>query len=220
LAIKRKDHENLTDTAIQKVINGFAATPPMKKKDAYEILNISANPTRLQKIIDEYLEQKERDKKFREANRGKAAQPHEIKRIIEEYLDRTPIADIAKGLYRNSAFVKAIIHKVGVPTRGVGEDYVNYSPLPDQCLADEFEIGSVAWSSKYAGPCIIEKEVSPSKDGEAKVYRIYVLQPYEEPEVNYVRNVGKPGFYAHQPAYELGKLDHLKQYGVDVTKKV
>lgn len=220
MAVRKKDGENLTDAAIDKVIEGLAATPPMKKKDAYEILNISANPTRLQKIIDERLESIARDKKFRELNRGKPAQNHEIKRIIEEYLDGTPIAEIAKNLYRNSGFVKSIIQKVGVPTRGVGEDYTNYSPLPDQCISEEFTPGEVAWASKYSGPCIIEKFVSKSSDNEANVYQIYVLEPFEEPEVNYIRNVGKSGFYAYQPAYELGKLDHLKQYGVDVTKKV
>lgn len=218
--VKRKDHENLTDKAIQFVIDGLAASPPMTKKAAYEHLNINPNPTRLQKIIDEYLETKAREKKFRDANRGKAAQPHEIKVIIEQYLEGEPIADIAKQLYRNSSFVKSIIQNVGVPTRGVGEDYLHYSPLPEQCVASEFNAGEVAWSSKYAGPCIVEKYVSRSVDGLANVYQVFVLEPYEEPEVRYVRNVGKAGFYAYQPAYELGKLDHLKQYGVDVTRKV
>lgn len=220
MAIKRKDHENLSDETIQRVIDGLAATPPMKKKDAYELLNIAANPTRLTKIIEEFLEGKARDKRLREANRGKPAQKHEIKYAIEEYLIGTPIAEIARTLYRNSGFVNTIIQNVGVPTRGVGENYMNYSPLPEQCLAEEFNPLEIAWTSKYSSPCIIEKLVSKSSDGEANVYKIYVLEPYDEPEVRYVRNIGTAGFWAYQPAYELGKLDHLRQYGVDVTKRV
>ena len=218
--VKKKDHENLSDANIEKVIKLLEAQPPITKKEACEILNISYNTTRLAKIIEQFKEEKARNKKLRDANRGKPAQPHEIKYAIEQYLDGTPTGEIANSLFRNPGFVKAIIQKVGVPTRGVGEDYTNYSPLPEQCVSDTFEAGETAWSSKYSGPCIIDKEVSQSVDGEAKVYRIYVLEPFEEPEERYVRNIGKSGFYAHQPAYELGKLDHLKQYGVDISKRV
>jgi hypothetical protein len=218
--VKRKEHENLSDANIEKVMAGLNGTPPITKKDACAILNISYNTTRLQKIIDEYLHKKELDKKLRAANRGKPAQAHEIKFVIEQYLDGIPIGDIANDLYRNNSFVKDIITMVGVPTRGVGEDYTNYSPLPDRCVSSSFENGETAWSSKYMAPCIIIKEVSMSVDGEAKVYRIYVREPDIEPEVKYFSNVGKAGFYAHQPAYELGKLEHLKQYGVDMSRKV
>ena len=218
--VKRKDHENLSDSNIEKVIGLLNASPPITKKDACSILNITYNTTRLNKIIDEYLDQKERDKKMREANRGKPRQNHEIKYVIEQYLDGAPIGEIADRLYRNSAFVKSIIHDVGVPTRGVGEDYINYSPLPDNCISDTFEAGEMAWSAKYRAHCIIDKQHGMSADGESKVYQIYVIEPFEEPEIMYFRNVNWGGFHAYQCAYELGKLDHLKQYGVDVMKRV
>jgi hypothetical protein len=218
--VKRKDHENLTDSNVEKVIKALSDIPPISKKEACKRLNITYNTTRLQKIIDEFKEQKALDKRLREANRGKPAQEHEIKYAIEQYLAGTPIADIANSLYRNGSFVKNIINEVGVPTRGVGEDYTNYSPLPDRCVADKFDINEIAWSSKYSAPCVIDKEMpKPTIDGEAKLYRIFVFEPYEEPKERYVRNFGQSGFYAHQPAYELGKLEHLKQYGVDIHKR-
>lgn len=216
--VKRKEHENLSDSNIEKIISLLNGTPPITKKDACAMLNIAYNTTRLQKIIEEYLTKKARDKKLREANRGKPAQMHEIKYSIEQYLQGTPVGEIAADLYRGNSFVKKIIADVGVPSRGVGENYTNYSPLPDQCISDTFEPKETAWSSKYMAPCIIQKEVGASVDGEAKVYQIYVLEPYEEPEVKYFANVGLAGFYANQPAYELGKLSHLEKYGVDVRK--
>lgn len=219
-AVKRKDHENLTDSNIEKVIAGLNATPPITKKQACIDLNITYNTTRLARIIEEYQESKARDKKLRDANRGKPAQNHEIKYTIEQYLEGTPMGEIANSLYRNNAFVKKIIEDVGVPTRGVGETYMDYNPLPEQCIADSFDPEEYAWSSKYSAPCIIDKEISRSVDNESKVYRIYVLEPYEEPAEMYFKKVGKAGFYANQPAHELGKLDHLKQYGIDIGKRI
>lgn len=220
--VKRKDHENLSDENIQKVIEALRATPPITKTEACKRLNITYNPKRLDKIIEEFEETKAREKKLRDANRGKAAQPHEIKYVIEQYIKGEPLGEIAKQLYRPSSFVSSIIQKVGVPTRGVGEDYINYSPLPDSCIADTFQPDEIAWSAKYRAPCLVIKQCGKTVDDESNVYRIYVIEPYEEPEFKWnLGSVGSlQGFFAHQPAYELGKLDHLKQYGVDVTKMV
>jgi hypothetical protein len=56
--IKVKEHENLSEANIKRVIELLEAEKPIPKKDAYAILNISPNPTRLAKIIENYKEEK------------------------------------------------------------------------------------------------------------------------------------------------------------------
>lgn len=218
--VKKKEHENLSNANVEKVIQLLEAEKPITKKQACEILNITYNTTRLGKIIEEYKEQKVLDEKRRAANKGKPASDHEIKYAIEQYLEGISVSEIADQLYRPSSFVRTLLDRIGVPSRGVGENYANFSALPEQCISDKFEVGEIAWSSRYSGPCIIERERGTSADGLSRVYQIYVVEPYEEPEEKFFATVGKAGFYANQPAYDLGKLDHLKQYGVDISRKI
>src|SRR6056300_106110 len=120
--VKKRDYEQLTATNIEKVITLLNGDSPITKKEACEILNIAYNTTRLQKIIDDFLETQEYQKKRRAMNRGKPASNEEIKEAVIGYLAGEPIADIAKGMYRSSAFVKSLIEKVGVPERVSGEE--------------------------------------------------------------------------------------------------
>ena len=133
--VKKKEYENLSASNIKKVISLLnPSTPgvqpsgqpteqikkPISKKEACDILNIAYNTTRLDKIISEYYEQLEYVASRKKKNRGRAATKQEVAESVAGYLRGEPIADIAKGLYRSSAFVKAIIERVGVPER-VGE---------------------------------------------------------------------------------------------------
>lgn len=160
-------------------------------------------------------------------NRGKPASNEEIKEAVVGYLAGEPIADIAKGLYRSSAFVKSIIDKVGVPQRVSGEEAARYAYLPEECVAESFDKGEVAWSAKYHGACQILDEISIDFQAEkpgwsdvnyekkysSKCYSIWV---YEDSDNDFL---GKRngGFFAFSLAYDLGKLSHLKEYGIELN---
>lgn len=218
--VKVKVGEKLTDANIERVTKMLNQPKPITKKEACEVLNISYNTTRLATILENYQTRQEADSKRRAANRGKPASPEEIKAVISEYLNGSTVSDIADGLYRSTTFVRNIIETVGVPQRGVGENYFEFSPLPEQCVSDEFNINEIAWSARYQGPCIIDKALGKTKDGLANQYRVYVIEPFEAPDKLYVKSWGTPGFYSTQPAYELGRLEHLKQYGVNVERSL
>lgn len=215
MAVKKKETENLTETNIEKVISLLEQQKPITKKEACEILNISYNTTRLSKIIEEYRADKALTAKRRAANKGKVASPSEIVNVIEQYLEGDPVSEIAKRLYRSAAFVNSIIEEVGVPQRGVGENYFEFSPLPEQCIADSFEIGEKVWSCRYQAIAVIDK-TEKSKD-----YNVYTVKIYEEfEEISpYFPNITRGFFYASQPAHELGSLKHLVQYGLNLNKK-
>lgn len=218
--VKIKVGEKLTDANIERVIKLLEQPKPITKKEACEVLNISYNPTRLGTIIENHKNRKALDEKRRAANRGKPASPEEIKSVITEYLNGSTVSDIADGLYRSTTFVRNIIETVGVPQRGVGENYFEYSPLPEQCVSDSFNAGEIAWSARHQAPCIIDKAVGKTKDGVANLYRVYVIEPFEAPDKLFVRSWGTPGHYSTQPAYELGRLEHLRQYGVEPERNL
>lgn len=216
--VKVKVGEKLTNDNIERVIKLLNQPKPITKKEACEVLNISYNTSRLATIIENYQSRQESDSKRRAANRGKPASPDEIKSLINGYLTGDTVSDLANELYRSTTFVRNIIETVGVPQRGVGEDYFNFSPLPEQCISDSFELNEIAWSARYQGPCIIDKAAGKTKDGLANLYRVYVIEPFEAPDKIYVRSWGTPGAYSYEPAFELGRLEHLRQYGVNVER--
>ena len=98
------------------------------------MLNIAYNTTRLQRIIDDYEDKKLYREKRKAQNRGRAATSAEISEAVEQFLGGDSIAEIAKGMYRSSGFVKAIIQRVGVPQKT--DQPVDY--LPEQCVAEDF----------------------------------------------------------------------------------
>ena len=224
--VKKKEGENLTDANIEKVIGLLEAEKPITKKEACEILNIAYNTTRLGKIIAEYQDKLESDKKRRAANRGKPASDFETSTVVEGYLGGQTLKEIADGLYRPVDFVKRIVETVGVPASSPGEDYANFSPLPEQCVAEEFAVGEFVWSSKYGAIAEIIREANPTRNGtDARVYQIYVFERIDQdkmlidgkryshfPEGNF------GGFYANQCAYDLGSLKHLKPYVPDMKR--
>lgn len=218
--VKAKAGENLTDANIERVVKLLEQAKPITKKEACEVLNIAYNTTRLNNIIEGYKSRLALDQKRRAANRGKPASPEEIRSTVLDYLKGISVSEIAEGLYRSTTFVRNIIETVGVPQRGVGENYFEYSPLPDQCITDEFKVNDLAWSARFQSVCIIDRDLGETKDKASKLYRVYVLEPFEAPDKLYLSSWGQPGYYASQPAYELGSLAHLKEYGVDVERAV
>ena len=207
-------------------------TKAITKREACSILNISYNTTRLDKIIQDFHEQKEYRSRRVSQNRGRPARPDEIQDIVKEYLSGENVSNIAKGLYRSPAFVKSILEKIGVPQRptkveGRKQEYY----LPEQCVADSFEEGEIVWSATYHAPAVIDKKLTKEhQDSRAGLqtvdykdrygsdcYSIYVRQkPSGEADLWDIPDIG--GFYAFALAYDLGKLKHLEEYGVDLEK--
>jgi len=209
--VKKKKHENLTQENIRHVIELLSTQKPITKKEACEILNISYNTTRLNKIIEEYEEKAEYTQKRKNMNKGKKAQPHEIQTAVIEYLQGESVSEIAKGMYRSSGFVKAILEKIGVPQRPASKDDREKGAfLPESCVAEEFSPGEKVWSAQYHSPAIVEREITTLDKYESKGYAVYILEKSED------FNVG--GFKAYTLACELGKLLHLEEYGVNLTK--
>lgn len=85
-------------------------------------------------------------------------------------------------------------------------------------MSEVFEPGSIVWSAKYGGPAKIIKQVSTKGDYLGFVYQIYVLESMKEEAPAWFATVTAGGFYAYQPAYDLGRLEHLEKYGVDLEK--
>ena len=202
------------------------------KREACNILNISYNTTRLDKIIEDYHEQREYRSRRVSQNRGRAARPDEIQDIVKEYLSGENVSNIAKGLYRSPSFVKSLLEKIGVPQRptkieGRKQEYY----LPEQCVSDSFEEGEIVWSATYHAPAVIDKKLTKEHQDSspglqtvdyigkygADCYSIHVRQkPSAEADLWDIPDIG--GFHAFALAYDLGKLKHLEEYGVDLEK--
>jgi len=120
--IKKKDHERLEDSNIERVIELLNAEKPITKKAACEILNISNNTTRLNKIIEDYHERKERRKRNFAKNRGRPLDDFEKKNIVNWYLQGNNITELSEMLYRPPTRIKEVLDKVGVPERARGDD--------------------------------------------------------------------------------------------------
>jgi len=126
--------------------------------------------------------------------------------------------------------VKSILEKIGVPQRPTRtEDRMQEYFLPEECVAEDFEVGEIVWSANHHAPAVIEKKLSieyqDSKPGirtvdyaakyGANCYNIHVRQKASgESDLWDLPDVG--GFYAFALAYDLGKLTHLEQYGINL----
>ena len=221
--VRQKKHEKLDETTLNKVVFLLEQPNPITKKEACEILNITYNTTRLNKILAEHKDIMSHRATRKAQNKGKRATEAEIKQAIQGYIDGDSISDIAKQLFRSSTFVRNIIDKAGVPEKVSKEAHSKvykdrYAMLPEQCVAEEFEVGERVWSVKDNKVAIIKKELFEKlymdKYG-AKGYHIYVIEEKElfSPHFGYLQNVGYNSFSL---AYDLGSLKHLEKYGVTI----
>jgi len=205
---------------------------PITKKDACNILNIAYNTNRLDAIIEGHIEQKAYVKKRKKSLRGRPASNEEIADACERYLTGDNISDISKSLFRSPTFVRNLLETVGVPQRPSGADE-RLSPhyYPDECMSEDFNEGEIAWSATFHAPVEIKSRLSPEYiegkkgmkqfDYEAKygcpAYAVYIKQKIES-EDTFSASVNSGGFNAYAPAYELCKLEHLRQYGVKIER--
>ena len=237
--VKKKDYENLSNQNIEKVIallnpssSAQPTTKAITKKEACEILNIAYNTTRLNKIIEDYHDRKQYTAERKKKLRGRPASQAEIAEACESYLQGGTISEISKSLFRSPAFVRALLERVGVPQRPANkEEKLGSHYYPDDLMSDEYAEGEVAWSANYHAAVEVHARLTPeyvaSKPGLANtdyeskygcpVYCVYVRQKVDS-EDTFFSNVTAGGFSAYVPAYELCKLEHLKEYGVRIDR--
>ena len=228
MVIKKKAHEKLNDTNLQRVAEALSSSKPITKKAACEMLNISYNTTRLAKILRNYEEEKEWRRSRMDKNRGKPASEDEIQTIILDYLMGLPITDIAKSLYRSTPFVSNVINRVGVPARiAQGETFIP----PDECVKEEFEIGEWVWFNKNhpdtkggkAG-MIVKDITSSAKRAQqqgCKAYKIHYWVPIEWKEGMWVpwwSGIRRFKGWTTALSYDLSSIQHLvDEYDLDVN---
>jgi len=233
--IKKKAGENLEPANIQKVYSLLnpETGSAISKKEACGILNITYNTTRLERIVQDWLEHKEYVKKRKAMNRGKVATNPEIAEAVTSYLQGDSIMDISKSLYRSSAFIKNIINTVGVPSKPVNKEEKSIPAfLPEQCVSDSFKAGDLVWSAIHHCLVQIRDEVSVDFQAEkagftdvnyedkygSKCYAIWVLENIDQDKDFWINGVETGGYNAYALAYDLGSLEHLKDYGVDLSR--
>lgn len=202
--VKKQEHEKLDDANIQRVIDLLKGEQPITKKAACEILNISYNTTRLNSIITEFEERKERRKKAFARNRGRPLEDREIAMFVKYFLQGDPISEISELTHRPAATIKNTLDRIGVPVKPKGDEAHHSAFLPDECIITEAHPGQIVWSARYHRTAEVVKYAGMSRDGESKVYQVYVLEPSEHRK--------RAGFYASQRIEELGSLEHLKKY--------
>ena len=127
--------------------------------------------------------------------------------------------------------MKSILEKIGVPQRPTKtEDRMQEYYLPEECVAEDFEVGEIVWSANHHAPAVIEnklsKEYQDSKPGIQTVdyisrygchcYSILVRQKSSGNSDYYYDIPDIGGFFSFALAYDLGKLTHLEQYGINL----
>ena len=214
MAIKTRKHENLTETNVQHVIELLRAEKPITKKEACSILNISYNTTRLNKIIQDHEDTVAYRERRKAQNKGKGATEAEIREVVNLYLDGLNISDIAKGLYRSPAFIKSIVERVGIPQKLPQTDYEGRrnAMLPEQCVAEEFEIGEKVWAVRQNYPAIVSKLASTSEDG-TNFYLVDTIEcTQEDLKDTYFPHLSFAGKQYVLASWEMGSLRHLQKY--------
>jgi len=237
--VKKKDYEDLSNKTIERVIallnpssSAQTTTKAITKKEACDILNIAYNTTRLNKIIEEYHDKKEYTAKRKKSLRGRPASQAEIAEACESYLQGGTVSEISKSLFRSPSFVRNLLDRVGVPQRPANkEEKLGSHYYPDDCMSDDYKDGEIAWSATYHSAVEVKSRLTPeflaSKKGMTQfdyekkygcpAYAVYIRQKVES-EDTFFSNVSAGGFSAYVPAYELCKLEHLRQYGVRIER--
>jgi hypothetical protein len=234
--VKKKDYEKLSDVNIRETMELLESGKPFTKKEACQKLNISYNTTRLNNIIAEYKDKVSFQEKRRSQNRGKPATAYEIAEAVVMYLNKEPISVIASSLFRSSSFVKGILDRVGVPEVPSKEEMSKvqqwkFPLIPEQMISTDFDNEEIVWSAKDCGLAKVLSELThenvsgiPYKariDYEkiygSKAYNVYVLEKGDYSNT-YFPHVTVGGHYSTSLAHDLGKLDHLIDAGIDLSR--
>jgi hypothetical protein len=87
--------------------------------------------------------------------------------------------------------------------------------LPENCFAVDFEEGEIAWSAQERAKCKIVKRLEDEKYIPKYGVPCYTIMVFEHSEDSYFSS--SHGFFASALAYDLGKLTHLEQYGINLN---
>ena len=234
--IKRKDYEKLSEKNIQETVELLESGKPFTKKEACLKLNIAYNTTRLNNILADHQDKVDFREKRKSQNRGKPATSYEITDTIVLYLNQEPISSIASSLFRSPSFIKGILDKVGVPEIPPKAERSKvyqhkFALLPDVMVGTIFEPYEWAWSAKHHGLVKVMEEITmeyQNKPGyltirdyekihSSKLYDILVAHKGDFSKT-YFPHIKIGGTYDVSLAYDLGKLDHFKEYGVSVER--
>ena len=124
--------------------------------------------------------------------------------------------------------VKSIL---GVAGTGLGIFGIG-SLLLGQTRSDEFEKGEIVWSATHHAPAqVMEKQTKQYQDSKKGLttvdyeekygcdcYSIYVRQKPSGDLEDFFNATGIGGYYSYSLASDLGKLTHLEEYGIDLSK--
>ena len=237
MRVKKKDGENLTEQNLKKVeallFPRDENTPPITKKEACQMLNISYNTARLTKILEQHKEDREYRKARRDKLRGTPVSDTEIAEIAMGYLRGDSIDSIAKSAFRPANLVKSVVDKVGIPARPANKSERGFTELlPTLCVAEDFNSGEIAWSAKHHCAVLVKNELSVDYQAEkagfgdvnyeqkygSKCYAIWVLETIDQEGDFWTQGVETGGYNAYALAYDLGKLEHLEAYGINLDK--
>ena len=87
--------------------------------------------------------------------------------------------------------------------------------LPDQCVADEFDLEERVWAIRQNYPAIVQKELKPEA-AEERGYRVYLVSTIEctqdDLKDTYFPHLSYAGKQYCLASYEMGSLKHLQQY--------
>jgi hypothetical protein len=186
----------ISNETFDRVI-AYLQKPSSTKKAACEMLGIRYNTKRLDTLIKEYQDGIERDKRIRAKKRKEPVTQTELVSIITDYLSGDSVQELSENYFRSTAVINYHLEKHGAKLRSNSKiDELCPPMLPDECVAESFEIGEFVWSAKYGSVARICAEFK-------NAYRIKV--------VNESMNQ-----YAYQAYYELGSLKHLQDLGINV----
>lgn len=192
--VRKVSSQEINTDKLDELIKLFEGDNPPTKKYACEYLGITYNTKRLDKLITERKEYLAFVKEQRKKKRGTKIEGAELKSIIEAYLEGEAISVIAERVYRSFNLVKEALEDAGVPIRDSSSNYFSPDLIPDESLQEDYSLGDLAYSVRYAQVVQIKglAQVSPVH---GKVYHI-ILQ--------------KSNKHAYQPWYELASLTKLK----------
>lgn len=197
--VKKRDYEKLDDPTVRRVVELLEKQDTaITKKAACEILHIAYNVKRLGNIIQEYKDRLEYTERRKKQMRGKEFSNVELQDLVISYLSGEGVSTIADRLFRSHYVVINKIKSLNLPNRDRTSDYHNPKMMPEEMVADKFEDGEFAWSTRYN--CVVEiiHDKGYSIALYSNTYQIYIFGKYMQ--------------FGNQPQYELGKLDVLKGF--------
>ena len=193
---KKNVHEIPDETfkkAIEHLENGGT------KKAACEMLGVSSNPT-MERLIEEWKERQIQIAEMKKKKRGTLIEGVELANVIEQYLSEDSFQDIADRNYRSVSMIKNVLERSGALLRKNETVDPLFPPaIPEEAMADEFEVGELVWVAGYQ--CI--GEVKKAMTNPVGAYRVWLLAEGLQQNVHYMH-------------YELASVKHLEKLGVDI----